>query len=356
MAAVILLSAVLLLVHRSKAGGSSLQLEESLIDADEMKQSDRSALASPEVTSSSFLMCFVYFFAAWGDRMWEFSSVVFMLNLFPNTLLPPSLFGLLETIAGILGSSAIGRFIDSSDRLTAVRTSIVVQNTAICGASILYYFALINNWATDTLWGVFSALVVCACFAKWASSLNKISIHKDWCVVICAGDSILQAKLNANMRRVDLVCSIVAPLVVGVLATASTSAIACLFIAGWSSVSLFVEYFISNRVYFKIPQLAAKKSKNPKKSANVEVPNKTVHTHAQNIDGAHAQEHADNVDGPPPSIVSILRAYVAHPVFLASLAYCFLYVSVLSFGGIMIAFLKANGLNDAWLAVGCPCR
>jgi iron-regulated transporter 1 len=47
-----------------------------------------------------------------------------------------------------------------------------------------------------------------------------------------------------------------------------------------------------------------------------------------------------------------LRAYVHHPVFLASLGYCLLYISCLSFGGIMVAYLKALGVTDAWLAAG----
>jgi solute carrier family 40 (iron-regulated transporter), member 1 len=334
MAAVCLFSAGLLLLYRASSrahSGNWDGQQESLLSSDEDKKvSENLGSQESHAGTSSVLMCCVYFFAAWGDRMWEFSSVVFLLNLFPDTLLPPSLFGLIETIAGILGSSSIGAFIDRSNRLTAVRASIVGQNITIFGASILYYFALVSDWGTGTLWGVFAALATCACFAKWSSSLNKISIHKDWVVVMCGGDSALQSKVNANMRRVDLFCSILSPLAIGVIATTSSAAIACLFIAGWSFVSLFVEFYLSAWVYKKIPKMAIKVSKQ-----------------------VNAEEKADDrAPVAPTTISSVLRTYIAHPVFLASLGYCFLYVSVLNFGGIMVAFLKAKGLSDAWLAAG----
>ena len=39
-------------------------------------------------------------------------------------------------------------------------------------------------------------------------------------------------------------------------------------------------------------------------------------------------------------------------VFMASFSYSMLYISLLSFGGIMISFLKLVGISEIWLAIG----
>jgi iron-regulated transporter 1 len=300
-----------------------------------------SSASSPSTQSAAFLYL-SYFFAAWGDRMWEFASVVFLLNLFPDTLLPPSLLGFTETSGGILGGPSIGSFIDRSNRLLVIRISVVAQNVSICVAGLVFYVALVNSsWSRRILWGIFTVLCFCAVVARLASSMNKIALHKDWIVVLANGDSEHQTRLNANMRRIDLICSIAAPLVIGVLATLTTTAIACLVISGWSAISLFIEFFLNGWVYAHIPPLHHKPTKEPSKEEAAEF--------------THVNSSNPLMQSTPSKLMQrfgIIRAYIRHPVFLASLSYCLLYVSCLSFGGTMVAYLKTLGLSDAWLAAG----
>ena len=87
------------------------------------------AAAGKETTAAmlrhgSKLVSYAYFFSAWGDRMWEFSGVLFVLELFSDTLLPSSLFGFIEVLVGILTSSRIGNYIDTHDRLKVMRESV----------------------------------------------------------------------------------------------------------------------------------------------------------------------------------------------------------------------------------------
>jgi iron-regulated transporter 1 len=275
--------------------------------------------------STAYCLYFSYFFAAFGDRMWEFASVVFLLDLFPDTLLPPSLLGLIENSVGILLSGKVGAFIDTNNRLITIRYSILGQNLACFTASLLLFFGIINStqWSQRSLWGIFSILVLCACLAKLSSSMNKIALYKDWLIVIAAGDTAYQTKLNATMRRIDLICSTVAPLFVGIISTATTSSAACLFIAAWSGCSIFVEYWLNLWVYNKIPAL---------------------HNKAISVNSAGGTAKL--------STITIFQQYFNHPVLLASLSYCCLYISALSFGGIMISWLKTEGLSDAWLSAG----
>jgi iron-regulated transporter 1 len=159
--------------------------------------------------------------------------------------------------------------------------------------------------------------------------MNKICIHKDWVIVVADRDSNTQSRLNANMRRIDLICSIVAPLAVGVLSTVSNAAAASLAISLWSFISLFIEFYLNGWVYTNIPALHHK----PNTGSD------------DNPASASSNPHI-------MSTAAIFRAYYHHPVFLASFAYCLLYISCLSFGGIMVSYLKTLGLTDAWLAAG----
>ena len=65
--------------------------------------------------------------------------------------------------------------------------------------------------------------------------------------------------LNANMRRIDLCCKLLAPTVTGVV-LATTEPVGCtIFVAAWNVVSFFVEFGLVFAVYRLVPQLKVKK-------------------------------------------------------------------------------------------------
>ena len=285
-----------------------------------------------------------YFFAAFGDRMWEFASLVFLMSLFPSSLLAASLLGLLETAAAIVCSPALGRYIDRTSRLRAVCWSIMGQNVAVSAGGVMLFYLLHGaaaGWLTERgRWIGWAALSMAAMAARVASSLNKLSIHKSWLPVLAASShephchsrshepvqpsSALLSSLNGVMRGIDLSSSIVAPLLVGVLGSLWDEMVASLFVSGWSTLSLLLECYLVRRVWDKVPQLQHK----PRSNA------------------AMGQSTVGWWDA--------ARQYWNHPLFSPSLAYCLLYISVLSFGGIMTSYLASDlvQLSDALLAVG----
>lgn len=329
-----------------------------------------------------------YFFAAWGDRMWEFAAIIFLINIFPTSLFPSSLFGFAETIAGIVFGTTIGNYVDSTDRLTVIRVSIITQNVVILFASLVFVFALqtaeeeraVRNNTSDTnaagsaaprvvvvFYNSFlvdasttdlvtlALIVISGMVAKVSSSLNKISIHKDWAVVLAGGDSKAQTTLNANMRRVDLTCAILAPLAVGVLSSVFSPMIACKFIASWSFVSMFIEFRLSKTVYDDLPALQVPKRKQKAAAAadeassgeSEQAENEKKKNKKKGGGGGGKEEEDEDM-----SFFQLFDAYLTHPVFPISLPYCLLYISVLSFGGIMVAFLRTLGCSDWLLALG----
>lgn len=67
------------------------------------------------------------------------------------------------------------------------------------------------------------------------------------------------AALNANLRRIDLVCKLVSPAVTGIFLQYTGPFATTIFVAGWNVVSFFGELLLVWLVYRMIPTLAVKK-------------------------------------------------------------------------------------------------
>eukprot|EP00760_Papus_ankaliazontas_P029615 PhM_4_TR4318/c0_g1_i1/m.77819/K14685/SLC40A1, FPN1; solute carrier family 40 (iron-regulated transporter), member 1 len=288
--------------------------------------------------NNSQLLCALYSFAAWGDRTWEFASVVLLLSVLPNTLFPASLIGIVEVCAAIIAMPRVGQLVDSWNRLNTIRTSIVAQNIAIFIGGIIFCVGLndAQSWSISGLWGFMLSLMPCAIVAKLANGLNKVAIHKDWIIIVAAcapqcgsprSTSELLTVLNAQMRRVDLLCSIVGPLVFGVMSSVLSPLAAAIYMVVWSAVSTGIEWGVSQYVYNAVPRL---------------------HRHTEKL--VAVDSPAD--PNPAKGVGDALSRFVHHRVLLLSVSYSILYVSVLSFGGIMISYMKAQlDVADVWLAV-----
>jgi hypothetical protein len=107
-------------------------------------QADVASQAAP--FEMRFRLYFCYLFSAWGDRQWEFASVIFLIDLFGGSLLYASILGLVETTVGILTAPYIGARLDRSDRLQAMIFMVVCQNTIVAAGSLMcvHWLALEN--------------------------------------------------------------------------------------------------------------------------------------------------------------------------------------------------------------------
>lgn len=65
--------------------------------------------------------------STWQSRSFEFGSFLFLATLFPNSLLPASIFTFFTTASAIAGSGFIGNLVDDIPRLQFVRRCILVQ-------------------------------------------------------------------------------------------------------------------------------------------------------------------------------------------------------------------------------------
>ena len=128
-----------------------------------------------------------HFLSAWNSRAFEFGAFLFLATIYPQTLLPASVYALSRAGAAAVLSPWLGSYIDHADRLTVVRRSIVGQRVSVAISCIVLFclcqFDLLRNrhgWSFSAL-ALLSAL---ACVEKLSAIMNTISVERDWVVII----------------------------------------------------------------------------------------------------------------------------------------------------------------------------
>ena len=139
-----------------------------------------------------------HFLSTWNSRAFEFGSFLFLATVYPQTLLPASIYALARAGSAAVFSSQIGRFIDRAERLHAVRLSIIGQRVSVALSCILLYGLVeFDAWRRHQLiaYASLTLLSILACIEKLSAVLNTISVERDW-VVIMARDreEYLQSK------------------------------------------------------------------------------------------------------------------------------------------------------------------
>jgi len=173
-----------------------------------------------------------------------------------------------------------------------------------------------------------SLLSTLACMEKLSAVLNTISVERDWVVVVAGADETRLATMNAQMRRIDLFCKLVAPLAISLVDSYSTK-VAAIVTAALSIASVSIEYFAIARVYQTVPAL-----RDPK-SSDEDASNRQPGSAKDRLAGAAA----------------VVSTYVRHPAFLPSFALALLYLTVLSFSGQLITYLLAQDISSASVAL-----
>ena len=197
-----------------------------------------------------------HFLSYWNSRTFEFGAVLFLAAIFPSTLFYASIYALGRSLAGTLLSSRVGSYVDRSNRLVAIRHSIIWQRLPVA-ASCGLFLLLLSLRGSLVFWICFPAVVILAGLEKLAAIGNTIAIERDWVIVVADAMGTERAALNATVRRIDLTCKLLAPIAVALIdAYWTTTAIWAVLVL--NTVSAFVEYVAIAQVYSKIPELALK--------------------------------------------------------------------------------------------------
>lgn len=150
----------------------------SLLSAEEQAVALQERLAGHSVTRRLYVS---HFLSTWNSRFFEFGAVLFIAAMFPQSLLPVSIYALFRAAAAALFSSLVGTYVDTQDRLRVVTVSIVGQRSATV-LSCIAFLALDIVSAPRDPWRISAmlALPMLASVEKLCSMMNTIAVERDW--------------------------------------------------------------------------------------------------------------------------------------------------------------------------------
>ncbi|KAJ4858403.1 ferroportin1 (FPN1) domain-containing protein [Trichoderma breve] len=267
-----------------------------------------------------------HFLSTWNSRLFEFGAVLYLAAVFPGTLLPMSLYALVRGLSAIVFAPAVGWYIDTGNRLQVVRVSIVFQRIVVAASCAVFYVLAADIPLTSSIRaGLLAIVTFFACVEKLCSILNLVSVEKDWVVVVSERNPDALQVMNAQMRRIDLLCKLFGPLFIAMI-DAQSSQVAMITNFAMNAATLPIEYFTIARVYFDIPELQRAKIPLQRSITSQEVPSRTSKTFYNTV-------------------------YKPHPAFLPSIAGAVLYFTVLSFGGQMVTYLLSSGYSSMQIGI-----
>ena len=171
--------------------------------------------------------------------------------LFPNTLLPASIYGFVTTGVAIIFSGWAGQLVDEHHNLEIVRASIIFIKFAACtqyGSSLVLLYRLGSSidastrpWSNSLCSGLFSLIVIGGCVHTLAGTTISVAVEREWVTTIAGASSAHLTVLNTYMRRIDLFCKLAAPLFVSLLTTAVSYRFAAIFLCGVEGACLVFE-------------------------------------------------------------------------------------------------------------------
>ena len=170
-----------------------------------------------------------------------------------------------------------------------------------------------------------------------ASVAARISVEKDWIVVLCEEDSARLSEVNTNVRTIDLVCNLLAPSLAGILVQRCSYFAAALILVFWVRphsdhtqlfflfisqvlLSATLELLLLLHIFKKNPILASKDM-----------------TSEERERGEEEEEEGEGRSASSPWFYENFagwKTYFRHPVRDSGLGLAMLYMTVLGFDNI----------------------
>ena len=259
----------------------------------------------------------------------------------------------MRTLASICFSSVVGRWVDGSpNRLTTLLSTISANRLAVIGASVLWFFVVepLNGYpngasfepsldglpSRSILKGtLFGLILLLGILENLSASGNMLSMERDWIVTAASedGQPYDLTHLNAAMRRIDLICKLLAPILISVIVSAMGTKVGVLVVGGTSMMSWGIEIICARRVWKRNAKLIARKLVN----------GRTEHENA--IPDIHSRTMWSQVSEALHRYTQDFKHYFSSQVWPASLALTLLHLSALSYGATFITFLLSVGFS-----------
>ncbi|XP_068248256.1 solute carrier family 40 member 1-like [Palaemon carinicauda] len=298
--------------------------------------------------TARFQVYLSHFLSSWGDRMWMFAGGLFLFEVTPGSLRLAAIYGASLALTVIVFGSPVGRLVDQTNRLKMAQVSLCVQNLMVCVcAAILVvmttrrdYFMAWDGWALIVAEGF---VILTACIAQIGTLGSKLTIEKDWILVICGQDQALLAGMNSVLRSLDLSTEVFAPVIVGAIMTNVGFAVGGIVIAAWNVGSLLVEYGMLHYLYYSSEDL-----QKPKPANNID---KEMKGNDCEVVDPNRNSKWNALKGRLISSWGAWLAYMKHPVKDAGLGLALLYMTVLAFDNYSRGFVFECGVSETILGI-----
>jgi iron-regulated transporter 1 len=197
-----------------------------------------------------------HFLYVWNARVYEFGIVLFIINLYPKNLLPPSLFSLVSTGSGVFLTNALTKLVNNGERLPIIKSTIFIQRffAIFSSVTLLFTFRYFKHHETFKN-SAFLIVILCGVVEKLSTIANKISISRDWIVKIAGKDQDFLVELNTTLRSIDLFCKLIGPFFISSFLTLTNHEITAIFFILSFLISSQVEFSAILRIYDSIPIL-----------------------------------------------------------------------------------------------------
>lgn len=300
-----------------------------------------------------------HFLARWGARMWEFSVGLYMINIWPDSLLFTAVYGVVESASTVLFGPIIGTWVDRLTYLQVLQLWLLTQNLSfmVAGGSVialLIYYGLMS-----TSFVKFMLLVVITNISGAIGVLSTLAgtilIEREWVVVMSNGQPPeVLTKMNSVIRRIDLICKLLAPVFSGFIISFISLKASAAILALWNMTSVWLQYWLLTSVYHGIPALyESSQRRNQKLIPNDLLENSSI---IESNESSICPE-GRNMETEAPdwkmriieklSIIPCLDAWIVYSkqeIVLPGIALALLYFTVLSFGTLMTATLEWKGI------------
>ncbi|KAL3617433.1 hypothetical protein CASFOL_037754 [Castilleja foliolosa] len=286
--------------------------------------------------------------------MWEFSVGLYMINVWPDSLLLAAVYGVVESASTAVLGPLIGQCVDKLSYTQVLKLWLLSQNLSFIAAGGAVIAILIYPDLKSSNYISFIALIILINISGAVGVLSTLSgtilVEREWVVVISEGQPPeFLTKMNSIIRRIDLTCKLFAPVISGFIISFVSLTASAMTLVLWNVLSVRLQYWLLMSVYNTIPGLIETNKRRVSRFLDTEVDeNITTNSERKSL------IFSEKSDSKKPestierflniSYISAWRLYIKQDIILPGIALALLYFTVLSFGTLMTAALEWEGI------------
>ncbi|KAG0481154.1 hypothetical protein HPP92_011686 [Vanilla planifolia] len=295
-----------------------------------------------------------HFLSRWGARMWEFSVGLYMIHIWPSSLLFTAVYGVVEAASTVSFGPVVGKWVEDLPYKQVLQLWLLIRSLSFLVAGGTVTALLVYFGPMSKTFLAFMILVVITNISGAISMLSTLAgtilIEREWVVVISNGQRPeVLTRMNSIIRRIDLICKLFAPVLTGFIISFVSLVASAVILALWNVLSVWLEYWLWMSVYNGIPALKVNKPGRKVDCFSCLWPETPLGESVENAEGGRGMDMSKLKKEIMECLSKLLCfdawiVYFKQDVVLPGVALALLYFTVLSFGTLMTATLEWKGI------------